>query len=55
VDIYFSPNAPAGKESNWIPTRTDGTFEVIFRLYGAEPAAFDKTWTLPDIEKISAP
>ena len=21
VDIYFGPKAPAGKESNWVPTR----------------------------------
>jgi hypothetical protein len=24
VDIYFGPNAPAGKESNWIPTQSRG-------------------------------
>jgi hypothetical protein len=24
VDIYFGPEAPAGKESNWIPTNADG-------------------------------
>jgi hypothetical protein len=51
VDLYFAPNAPAGKEANWIPTKPSGKFEVVFRLYGPEKPLFDKTWTLPDIEK----
>ncbi|WP_241178186.1 DUF1214 domain-containing protein [Mycolicibacterium nivoides] len=52
VDIYFGPSAPEGKQSNWIPTKPDGQFEVLFRLYGPKPALFDKTWALPDIEKL---
>ena len=51
VDIYFGPGAPAGKESNWVPTSTEGGFEVLFRFYGPEPPLFDRTWRLPDIEK----
>ena len=53
VDIYFAPAAPAGKESNWVPTRKGGGFEVLFRFYGPEKSLFEKTWVLPDIEKIS--
>jgi len=52
VDVYFGPNGPAGHESNWVPTDANGQFEVIFRLYGPEKALFDKTWKLPDIQKI---
>ena len=52
VDIYFGPKAPLGKGPNWIPTRPSGEFEVLFRLYGPEKPLFDKTWTLPDIEKL---
>ena len=52
VDIYFGPRAPAGKESNWVPTSTDGGFEVLFRFYGPEKPLFEKTWRLPDIEKL---
>jgi hypothetical protein len=51
VDVYFGPKAPAGKESNWIPTKAGGQFEVLFRIYGPEKAFFEKAWTLPDIEK----
>jgi hypothetical protein len=52
VDIYFGPKAPAGKESNWVPTDANGKFEVLFRLYGPEKPLFDKTWKLPDIERM---
>jgi len=51
VDVYFGPKAPAGKESNWVPTSTDRGFEVLFRFYGPEKPLFEKTWRLPDIEK----
>ena len=43
VDIYFGPQAPAGKEANWVPTNPSGQFEVLFRLYGPEKAYADKT------------
>jgi hypothetical protein len=53
VDIYFGPKAPAGKDSNWVPTNPSGQFEVLFRFYGPEKPLFDKTWKLPDIERIA--
>jgi hypothetical protein len=54
IDVYFGPKAPEGKESNWVPTDPNRKFEVIFRLYGPEKALFDKTWRLPDIEKVAS-
>jgi hypothetical protein len=36
VEIHFGPKAPDGKNSNWVPTKTGGQFEVLFRLYGPE-------------------
>ena len=54
VDIYFGPKAPPGKDSNWVPTNPSGQFEVLFRFYGPEKPLFDKTWKLPDIERIAA-
>ena len=50
IDIYFSPNAPSGKDNNWVPTN-GRNFEVLFRFYGPQKALFDKTWKLPDIQK----
>lgn len=52
VDVYFGPQSPAGKESNWIPSDPKREFEVLFRLYGPEKALFEKTWKLGDIEEI---
>lgn len=52
ADIYFGPKAPPGKESNWIPTDPGGRFEVLARFYGPRKPLFDKTWQLPDIERI---
>jgi len=54
VDVYTGPEAPAGRESNWIPTRADGGFEVLFRFYGPQPPLFDKTWRLPDIQRVTS-
>lgn len=55
VDVWFGPKAPAGRETNWVPTSPAGRFEVLFRFYGPEKPLFEKTWTLPDLEKIVAP
>jgi len=52
VDVFFGPKAPTGKEANWIPTSPSGKFELLFRAYGPEPAFFEKTWRLPDVERI---
>jgi len=51
VDIYFGETAPPGQESNWIPTAGEGFF-LIFRFYGPEESVFDKSFKLPDVEKI---
>jgi len=53
VDIWFAPEAPEGKESNWIPTKAGGRFELVFRFFGPEPPLFDKTWVLPDLEQMN--
>ena len=50
VDIYFAPKAPAGKDSNWVPTDPTRQFELMFRAYGPTPAFFQKQWILPDVE-----
>jgi hypothetical protein len=52
VSLYFGPKAPAGKDSNWVPTNPDGQFEVLFRFYGPGKALSEKTWKLPDIEEV---
>ena len=53
IDIYFGPKAPAGKQSNWIPTDPQRRFELMFRAYGPSKAFFEKQWRLPDVERES--
>jgi hypothetical protein len=52
VDLYFAPAAPQGFEKNWIPTVPGKAWFTWFRLYGPLEAYFDRTWPLPDIEKV---
>ncbi|BAL76837.1 DUF1254 domain-containing protein [Bradyrhizobium cosmicum] len=55
ADIFFGPKAPDGKESNWVPTKAGRGWEIIFRFYGPQKALFEKSWRLPDIERIAQP
>ena len=52
TEIYFGPSAPKGHETNWLRTVPGKGYFVIFRLYGPTQTYFDKTWKLPDIEKV---
>ncbi len=52
VDLYFGAKAPAGKESNWVPTDPQREFELMFRAYGPTKAFFDKAWKLSDVEEL---
>jgi hypothetical protein len=52
IDIYFGEKPPAGLESNWIPTAGEDFF-LLFRFYGPEEPVFDKSFVLPDVEKVN--
>jgi hypothetical protein len=52
VDIYFGPQAPAGKESNWIQTVPGKGWFAIIRIYSPLDAFFDKSWKAGEIELI---
>jgi hypothetical protein len=52
VNIYFAPKAPGGKDTNWVPTDPNRKFELMFRAYGPTETFFQKTWALPDPEKV---
>ena len=54
VDLYFGPGkAPAGKENNFIKTNPNEGFFVYLRLYAPTEPYFNKSWQLPNIEKIT--
>jgi hypothetical protein len=52
VDLLFGSRPPDGKESNWVPTSAEGSFEVLFRFYGPGKPLFQKAWVLPDLEIV---
>ncbi len=52
VDIYFGPKAPAGKESNWLPTDPERRFFLLARFYGPNPEIVNGSFVLNDIELI---
>jgi hypothetical protein len=53
VDVYFGPEAPEGKEANWVQTNPGEGWFAYFRFYGPTEPFFDKSWALPDFEKMS--
>lgn len=49
--IYFGPNKPEGKESNWVQTIPNSGWFTMVRLYGPKKEVFDGSWKLSDIKK----
>ena len=52
VDIYTGPTKPAGSNKNWIQTNPGTGWFPYFRFYGPEQPYFDKSWSLPDFERL---
>ena len=52
IDLFFSPKAPAGMESNWVRTNPERAWFTYFRWYGPTAPYYDKSWSLPDFEKL---
>ena len=52
IDLYFGPKRPEGSGSNWVQTNPNEGWFVLFRFFGPERQYYDKTWKLPDFEKI---
>jgi hypothetical protein len=53
IDVYFGPEAPEGHEANWVQTNPGEGWFAYFRFYGPTEPFFDKSWALPDFEKMS--
>ncbi len=52
VDVYFGPEPPMGKESNWIQTSPGKGWWTYLRLYGPLEPWFDQTWRPGEIEPL---
>ena len=56
LDVYIQNDAPAGHESNWLPSPTNGLFRINYRIYlptkeAQDPATLGKY--LPPIQRAS--
>jgi len=52
IDVYFGPEAPAGKEANWIQTISGKGWFCLLRLYSPTEAWYDKTWRPGEIDLV---
>ena len=53
VDLYFGPDkAPKGMENNFIKTNKGEGFFIYLRLYAPTEPYFERSWALPDMEKV---
>jgi hypothetical protein len=53
VDIYFGPQAPKGKEKNWIKTVPGKGWFPYLRFYSPTEAFFNQTWKPDDIVEVN--
>ncbi len=51
-DLYFAPEAPAGKEGNWLQTVPGKSWFTILRMYGPLEPWIEKTWRPGEIELV---
>ena len=52
TNLYLGPEAPAGKQGNWLATVPGKGYFAILRLYAPSEAALNKSWKPGDIEKV---
>ncbi len=50
TSLYLGPEAPEGKQANWLATVSGRGYFAVLRLYGPTEAAINKTWKPGDIE-----
>ena len=51
-DVYFAPEAPQGKEGNWLQTVPGKSWFTILRMYGPLEPWIEKTWRPGEIEVV---
>jgi len=52
MDIYFAPEAPKGKEGNWLQTIPGKSWMSLLRMYGPLEPWINKTWKPGEIELV---
>ena len=49
IDIYFAPQAPEGREENWVQSVSSKSFFTILRMYGPLKPWLDQSWRPTDV------
>jgi len=52
IDLYFGPQAPPGREENWVQTVPGKGWNLILRLYGPLEPWFSKAWRPGEIQPL---
>lgn len=52
IDLYLGHSAPSVGAANWVALTPGRAWFAFFRLYGPKAELFDKSWRLPDIERV---
>ena len=54
LDLYLQHEAPAGKDSNWLPTPKGpkGGFSLILRIYWPKPEVLSGAWKPPPVQRV---
>jgi hypothetical protein len=51
-DLYFAPEAPKGKEGNWLQTVPGKSWFCILRMYGPLEPWIEKTWRPGEVKLV---
>ncbi len=51
-DVYFGPEAPSGREANWLQTIPGKSWFTILRIYGPLQPWLDQTWRPGELELV---
>lgn len=52
IDIFFGPNIPAGRKTNWIQTIPEKDWYMVLHMYEPMEAWVNNNWKPGEIEKI---
>ena len=52
IDLHFGPEAPAGKEGNWIQTNPGESWFTYFRAYGPLKPFFEETYPMNKVRRV---
>ncbi|MCX7551260.1 DUF1254 domain-containing protein [Xanthomarina sp. F2636L] len=51
-DLYFAPEAPKGKEGNWLQTVPGKSWFMLLRMYGPMEPWINKTWRPSEVMEV---